>query len=369
MSFYDPIVKAAVCREFGQPLTIEELVLDPPGPGEVRVDIKACAICASDLHAMDGSWGGSLPAVHGHEASGVVAELGDGVDGVAVGDRVIVSLLRTCHECRSCRSGVSHLCEAKGAFPIAIESRIHTEDGTDVDQGVYVGAFAEGVVVHASQVIGVPDDVPFEAAALLACGVITGAGAAINTARVTSGSSVVVIGAGGVGLNSIQGSALCGASTIVAADVADAKLADATEFGATHTVRVNVGDPIETVLSLTEGRGADFVLVTVGSTAAIEQALTFARPGGTVVVAGMTKVGDHARVETSGFASSEKRLIGSNMGSSDLQRDVPPLIAHYLAGRLKLDELVTGRYALDDINEAIASTAAGTARRNVIIFD
>ena len=363
-------MRAAVCRAFGEPLTIEELTLDPPKADEVRVDIKACAICASDLHAAHGSWGGDLPAVYGHEASGVITAVGDDVTTVAVGDRVVVSLLRSCRDCFHCDRDETHLCETRGDFDIATSTRLHDESGTDVTQGVYTGAFAEEAVVHHSQVHPVGDDVSFEAAALMACGVATGYGAVVNTVDVPPGSTVAVIGTGGVGLNAVQGAVARGASQIIAVDVAQPKLDDAVEFGASDTVLIADGsDPIGAVRSLTDGRGPDFVFVTVGNTAAIEQALDMARNGGTVVVVGMTKVGAHAAIETSGFAGNGKRVVGSFLGSTDLPRDVPRMSDAYLAGALKLDELVTGRFRLDQINEAIASTAAGEARRNVIVFD
>ncbi|MEZ5373662.1 MAG: Zn-dependent alcohol dehydrogenase [Microthrixaceae bacterium] len=362
-------MRAAVCREFGAPLVIEELRIDLPGPDEVLVDIRAVAICASDLHAGDGSWGGSLPAVNGHEASGVVAAVGPGVKTVQPGDRVVVSLLRTCEHCFFCDADLSHLCEGRAGFALASEHRLHDPIGGDVAQGVYTGAFAEQAVVHRSQVAPVPDAVGFEAACLLACGVITGFGAVANTVEVPVGSSVAVIGTGGVGLNSVQGALLAGASPIIALDVTDRKLSDALQFGATDTIRADQGDPVAAVAALTAGRGADFAFVTVGSAAVIEQAIELTRVGGTVVVAGMTRTGDHATIETSGFAGGGKHLIGSAMGSARLSRDIPRLTEMYLEGRLLLDELITATYRLDEINEAIASTRRGEARRNVVTFD
>ena len=357
-----------MCREFGAPLVIEDLTIDPPGPDEVSVDMRAVAICASDLHANDGAWGGTLPAVNGHEASGVVRDVGVDVGDLHPGDRVMVSLLRSCGDCFFCNHDESHLCERRNDFAIANEQRLHDASGVAVTQGVYTGAFAERVVVHHSQVASIPDAVGFEAAALLACGVATGFGAVANTVEVTAESSVVVVGAGGVGLNSVQAARVAGATPIIALDVADAKLADAVEFGATHTVRSDVEDPIDAVRALTDGRGADFVFVTVGSTAAIEQAIDLTRSGGTVVVVGMTRTGEHALIETSGFAGNAKRVVGSFLGSTDLRRDIPYLTGLYLHGELLLDELVTATYELDDINDAIESTRRGEARRNVIVL-
>ena len=360
-------LRAAVCHEFGGPLRVETVHLDPPGADEVSVDVRACAICASDLHAAAGSWGGDLPAIHGHEASGVVRRIGPGVPAVAPGDRVVVSLLRSCRACFFCDIGSPHLCAGRDDFDLAHTTRLRTIDGAPIAQGVYTGAFAEAVVVHASQVAPVPDGVPFEAAALLACGVATGYGAATKSAPVPAGSTVAVIGAGGVGLNTVQGAVARGARRILAVDVSEAKLADALEFGATDVATVD--DAPGRLAALTDGRGADLVFVTVGSTAAIEQGLGWCRRGGTTVVVGMTAGGEHVRIETSGFASDGKHLVGSFLGSTDLQNDVADLAGRYLGGELLLDELVTHRYPLERINEAIASTATGEVRRNVIVFD
>ena len=282
---------------------------------------------------------------------------------------LVISLLRNCRDCFFCNRHETHLCERRAGFAIATEHRLHDADGNDVVQGVYTGAFAEQTVVHHSQVARIADSMGFDVASLLACGVVTGFGAVTNTVDVAADSSVVVVGAGGVGLNSIQGARVAGASPIIAVDVSDQKLADAKDFGATDIVR---GDQVavgEVVAALTGGRGADYVFVTVGSTAAIEQAIGIARKGGTVVVVGMTRTGDMVSIDGSGFAGDGKRVIGSFMGSTDLARDLPRLSQLYADGDLHLDQLITATYALDQINEAIASTRSGEARRNVIIIE
>ena len=199
-------MKAAICYEFGQPLVIEEINIDPPQAGEVKVKLAACAICHSDIHYMEGAWGGVLPALYGHEAAGVVAEIGPQVSRVKPGDQVVVTLIRSCGRCYFCTQGQPHLCE--GDFALDHETRLHTSDGRPVHQGMRTGAFAEFVVVDQSQVVPVCVEMPLESASLLACGVITGLGAVTNTARVPAGSSVVVVGAGGVGFNSVQGAFL-----------------------------------------------------------------------------------------------------------------------------------------------------------------
>ena len=209
-------MKAAVCREFATPLVIEEIEIDPPKAGEVKVALAACAICHSDITYMNGGWGGTLPAVYGHEASGVVESIGPGVTRIAPGDHVIVTLLRSCGECFYCVQGALNMCET--SFPLDKQSCLRGQDGGVIHQGLRTAAFAEYAVVDQSQTAAIPKELPFDRASLLACGVITGFGAVVNTANVPSGSSVVVVGTGGVGLNSVQGAVLAGANPIIAID-------------------------------------------------------------------------------------------------------------------------------------------------------
>jgi S-(hydroxymethyl)glutathione dehydrogenase/alcohol dehydrogenase len=359
-------MKAAVCREFGAPLVIEDIGIDPPAAGEVRVKLAACAICHSDIHYIEGAWGGSLPVLCGHEAAGVVEEAGAGVTLAKPGDHVVVTLIRSCGRCFFCARGDPTLCE--GSFALDRESRLRDAEGNAIRQGIRTGAFAEHVVVDQSQVVPIPESLPFDVASLLACGVITGLGAVVNTAKVPPGSSVAVIGTGGVGLNSVQGAALVGAQPIIAIDLADGKLAAATEFGATHTINSTRDDAKEAVRAATSGRGADYVFVTVGSVAAVEQGITLLRRGGTLVIVGMPASGAKASIEALDVADHSWRIIGSNMGSTRLRIDVPKLIEHYEQGRLKLDELITARYPLAEINQAIAAVNRGEALRNVIVF-
>ena len=359
-------MKAAVCRAFGEPLVIEEVDLDPPQAGEIKVRLAACAICHSDIHYMEGAWGGTLPAVYGHEAAGIVEEIGTGVTGLNAGDHVVVTLIRSCGTCPFCAEREHALCETE--FPLDAGSRLRAADGATIQQGLYTGAFAESVVVHESQAVRIPGTVPLDSAALLACGVITGLGAVVNTARVPAGSSVAVIGTGGVGLNSLQGAALAEAAPVIALDLSDEKLTAAKTFGATHAVNPGREDAGEAVRALTHGRGADYVFITVGSAAAIEQGLGLLRRAGTLVVVGMPPKGVTAAIEMLGFVDDAKRIIGSKMGSTRLREDVPRLVELYQEGRLKLDELITGRYPLERINEAIASVSRAEALRNVIVF-
>jgi S-(hydroxymethyl)glutathione dehydrogenase/alcohol dehydrogenase len=359
-------IRAAVCRSFAEPPAIETVDLRDAGPGEVSVRVAACAICHTDLALLEGVWGGELPAVYGHEVAGVVDEAGDGVVGVAPGDRVVVTLVRFCGSCPLCLRGLPALCEEKWGLPISRSSPLRTTDGAPVDQGLRTGGFAERVLVHHSQVVPIPDDVPFEAAALLGCGVVTGAGAVLRTAEVEPGSTVAVIGTGGVGLNAVQGAALAGARIVVAVDLVAEKLEAARAFGATHTVQSGADDLAAAVSELTGGRGLDHVVVTAGSAPAVEQALGLVADGGAVVLAGMPG-GAKASIDPEELAHRGLRLLGSKVGSTRPQLDIPAFVALYRAGRLKLDELVSARFPLDRIDEALAAARRPDALRVVVV--
>ncbi len=362
-------MKAAVCRSFGTPLEIEELRLEPPGPGEVRVVLGACAICHSDIAFAEGAWGGGLPAVYGHEAAGVVQELGSGVSDVRPGDRVVVSLIRSCGRCYFCQRGEGHLCN--GEFPGDARPRLHTVEGEAVVQAMRTGAFAEEVVVHESQVAPVPPSMPLDVASLLGCGVITGVGAVVDRLGVSPGSSVVVIGTGGVGINAVQGARAAGAEIVVAVDTSAAKRSAAAIFGATHVVDPVEEDAASTVRSLTEGRGADFAFVGVGRGDVVESAFGLVRRGGTLAVLGIPPSGETFTLVGVDLVHDDKRVLGYKIGSGSgrLVDVIPRLVGMYDDGRLKLDELITGRYPLSEINEAIASATDGDTLRNVVVLD
>ncbi|MEX0583024.1 MAG: Zn-dependent alcohol dehydrogenase [Sneathiella sp.] len=359
-------MKAAVCRDFNQPLQIEELFLAPPEEGEVRVRLSACAICHSDITYMDGGWGGTLPMVFGHEAAGEVVETGSAVKNTNVGDHVLVTLIRSCGHCADCERGEPYVCGT--SFPIDDSSRLTSEKGEKVAQGLRTGAFAEEVVVDQSQLVVIPKNLPMDAASLLSCGVITGFGAVVNTAQVGYGASVVVIGCGGVGLNAVQGAALVNADPVIALDLVEAKLVAARAFGATHAINPLANDAMEQVRNLTNGRGADYVFVAAGSPKAFEQGLDLLAPSGTLVIVGMPPTGQKIAVEAGNVAGAGQKILGSKMGSTRLRVDIPKLVSLYEKGRLKLDELITGRYPLEEINHAIDEVRADKALRNVIIF-
>lgn len=359
-------MKAAVCRAFNEPLVIEELTLEAPQAGELVVDVKACAICHSDITYMDGGWGGALPALYGHEAAGVVSAVGPETPGVQVGDHVVVTLIRACGQCFYCSRGDRVMCET--TLPLSTREPIKDATGAAVAQMMNVGSFAEQVLVHHSQIAVMPKDVSFSVASLLGCGVITGVGAAINTTKIKPGESVVVIGTGGVGLNCIQGAALSGANPLIAVDVNDAKLEASKEFGATHGINSKTQDVAAEVKALTNGRMADHVLVSVGVGPAIEQGIGLMGKGAETVIVGMPPSGVTTTFDPSWIAADSQRIIGSKMGSAQTPADIPQLVGLYRGGRLKLDELVTTEYPLEEINEAITSVKRGEALRNVVVF-
>jgi S-(hydroxymethyl)glutathione dehydrogenase/alcohol dehydrogenase len=360
------MMKAAVCYEFNKPLVIEEVDIDPPRKGEVKVRLEATAICHSDIHFIRGDLGGNLPFVPGHESAGYVEEVGENVTSVKPGDTVVVSLLSSCGRCLYCTSGLPYLCEAE--WYRDKNSPYHDKKGQSLGQMVRIGSFAEYTLVDESQVVKIPKDMPLDRASLLACGVITGFGAAVNRAQVKPFSSVVVVGVGGVGLNTIQGAALSGARPIIAVDMLDNKLKAALTFGATHTVNAGQEDAIKAVQQLTSGRGADYVFVTVGSTAAISQGLAMSSIRGMIILVGIPPMKEILSLSPFALIKDERTLTGCWMGSTRLSIDVPRLVALYQAGLLKLDELITDRYPLDQINEAIEAVERGKALRNIIVF-
>ena len=360
-------MKAAICYEHGKPLVVEEVDIDPPQRGEVKVKLVTTAICHSDIHDIRGELGGELPFLPGHECSGYVDEVGEGVTSVKPGDPVVVSLLSSCGGCRYCRTGRPHMCSA--VWPLDKESRIRSKKGQYIRKSVRVGGFAECVIVHESQVVKIPGDMPMDRAALLACGVITGFGSVVNRAKVEVLSSCVIIGTGGVGLNSVQGAAISGAYPVIAVDISDSKLEAVKTFGATHTVNSAKQDPIEAVKELTDGVGADYVFVTVGSVDAMRQGFSMSAPRGMTVMVGLPNIKDTITFSPWEFIKDERVLTGSYMGTMNLQTDIPKMVELYKAGILKLDELITGRYPLEQVNEAIDSVVKGKALRNVIMFE
>ncbi|MHA1189498.1 MAG: zinc-binding dehydrogenase [Alphaproteobacteria bacterium] len=363
--------RAAICRTFGAPLYLETVQIAAPGPGEVRVAIKACAICHSDLSFIAGDWSkngeADLPAVYGHEAAGIVESIGDDVSAYRPGDRVAVTLIRACGQCRYCQQGADVACET--VTELDRVSPIRTLDGGPIRHGLRTGAFAELAVVDQSQIVAIPDGLPFPVASLMSCGVLTGFGAVTNTAAVPAGASVAVVGCGGVGINSVQAARLAGADPVIAIDVNDSKLAFARQVGASHGLRADQPELAARVRAATNGQGADFVFVSVGLTAAIEQGLTLLAPMGALVLVGMPPSGVTASFDPEDVAGGNQRILGSKMGTARISRDIPKLISLYQSGKLAVDELITATFPFDAINKALDSARGGDTMRNVLLFD
>jgi len=360
-------MRAAVFYEVGKPLVVEEVELAPPHSGEVLVRIAATGVCHSDLHYIKGDLTMPLPVVLGHEAAGVVEAVGDGVDSVRPGDHVVLLFAPACGHCRYCDSGRPHLCEmrarVRGKMPDGT-SRLRLA-GRDLHHFTCVSSWAERAVVPASGVLPIGKDVPLAVAAMLGCAVTTGVGAVVNTARVTPGSSVVVFGLGGVGLNVVQGARLAGAVMIIGVDLLDHRLEAARRFGATHTLNAGAGDPVRAILGLTGG-GADYAFEVIGRAATVRQAVDSVSRGGVAVAVGLPPAREELVVPGPAFVLNEKTLRACFYGSSRLRDDIPRLLALYRAGRLMLDELVTASFPLDRVNDAVAALDRGDGLRSVL---
>ncbi len=357
-------IKAALCYEFGKPLVIDEIFIDEPRQDEVKIKVSACGICHSDILYIDGGWGGDLPNLFGHEGAGIVNSCGPGVEHVKPGDHVAVSLLRSCGHCFFCQRQQYSQCEHE--FATDEPYRLQLSDGTSVNRGLGTGCFAEYAILHKSQVVPIPEMMNMASASLMTCGVITGFGSVVNTASVGAGEHIVVIGTGGVGIHCIQGARISSAATVTAVDISDDRLDFAKRLGATHTVNSNRTDPRETILELTQQRGADAVFIATGHPAAMENVFRLIRPGGMLVLVGMPANGVYFSFETVEFIDANQSILGSKMGSSNLKEDVARLIELYQSEQLELDALVSATYPLDNINEAIEATRTGVGMRNVV---
>jgi S-(hydroxymethyl)glutathione dehydrogenase/alcohol dehydrogenase len=363
--------KAVVCREINQPVVVEEIEVESPRRGEVMIRLAACGVCHSDLSATNGTIAFPPPVVLGHEGAGVVVEVGEGVTGIAVGDHVVSSFVSMCGRCRYCQTGRPQLCDqaSKAAFTLP-DGTVRTKDLQGKPLNIFsgCGVMAEYATLHVDNVVKIDKDIPLDRAALISCGVMTGVGAAVNTARVTPGSVTVVFGAGGVGLNAIQGCALSGAAMIVAVDTSDAKLELARRFGATHTVNAKTEESVvKAIRKMTDG-GADYSFECIGYGEVVAQAYGVLRKGGTAVVVGVAAPKDMTSVRTASLTFEEKTLTGSYFGSARPREDFPRLLALYRNKRLKLDELITRTYTIDQAPQAFADLAAGRNARGVIIF-
>jgi S-(hydroxymethyl)glutathione dehydrogenase/alcohol dehydrogenase len=364
-------MKAAVLYARQRPLSVEEIDLDPPKAGEVRVRIKACGVCHTDLSVIVGSLPLPLPIVLGHEGAGVIEEVGSEVVNLVPGDHVVLSWRPACGHCPGCKLGRPVLCQTTERVSrigaLLDGTRRLSKDGQPINHMILTASMAEAAIVPAPGAIRIDRDVPFDRAALVGCAVTTGVGAVLNTARVPPGSRVAVFGLGGVGLSVVQGALIAGAEMIVAVDRLEAKLKAATGFGATHTVDAATGDPSPAIRQLTGG-GVDYAFEAIGNPEVVTQAFNAARPGGTVVVIGVSPRDASLSIPALPLVLQEKSILGSYYGSSRPEVDMPKLIALYKSGKLKLDEMITRRYPLDEVNQAVEDLRLGVNVRGVITF-
>jgi S-(hydroxymethyl)glutathione dehydrogenase/alcohol dehydrogenase len=365
-------MRAAVLWEPGVPVEIREVELEPPRAGEALVRIAACGVCRSDLHVVDGDLPEPLPLVLGHEASGVVVEVGPGVDRLAAGDHVVLALVPSCGDCASCRRGRRNFCELGAAMAatgtLADGTSRLSADGARLHHFDAVSSFAEYAVVPASVAVPIRRDVPLDVAALVGCAALTGYGGVVRTAGVEEGASVAVWGCGGVGQNVVQAARLAGAEPIVALDTRPESLALAERLGATHAVHAGrTRDPAAAVRELTDG-GVEYAFEAIGLEATIRQAWDALLPGGTAVVLGLPPKGSAVTIDTWGFIN-EKTLRGSFLGSARIDEDVPRIVDLYAEGELKLEELVSHRLALAELPQAFDRLRAGESLRQLVVFD
>lgn len=365
--------RAAVLHEAHAPLTIETVTAETLRASDVLVRIKAAGLCHTDLEVIEGGLRYPMPIVLGHEAAGIVEEVGPEARGVKPGDHVVLSWNPHCGGCFYCDRSLPILCEgylSEGPKALAFDGapRARLADGRELRQLMFLGAFGEYCIVPDQQAIPVPREIPFDRACLIGCGVMTGAGAAMNVASISAGDTVMVLGCGAVGLAAVQGARLAGAGEIIAVDLSDDKLDLATVMGATRLVNATRGDATDVARAATKGRGADVVLESAGSPAAFRTSAEAVRPGGEVIWLGKIDVAKDVAFRW-GSLMGEKRIRRSSYGGARPERDFPMLAKAYLDGRLKLDELITARIALDEINDGFAALKRGEAIRSVIMFD
>ena len=362
------MVKAAVLYNFGEPLKVDSLNLRAPTADEVVVKLAASGVCHSDLSVQQAKLPFPPPVVLGHEGAGVVEEVGKDVKHLKPGDHVVLSWVENCGRCHYCIAGHAHLCDAMMASMMSGGELVFEKDGMHIARMAGVASFSERSVVRGNAAIKIPDDVPFDRACLVGCGVMTGVGAAINTAKVQPGDTVAVYGCGGVGLNVIQGAALAGAARIIAVDLAPAKLELAKTFGATDVVSAKDGNAPDQIRELTGGLGVDFAFEVIGIPSVITEAFMSLKRGGKVIVVGVPPIGQMVEIPGQMISLDEKSIVGSLYGSANMKRDMPKLIDLYMRGRLKIDELVSRRIKLDDVNDAFTAMEKGEVARSVIVY-
>jgi S-(hydroxymethyl)glutathione dehydrogenase/alcohol dehydrogenase len=367
--------KAAVMWELNQPWTVEEIELDPPKAGEVLVRWHVSGMCHSDDHLRTGDMGAGTPIVGGHEGAGIVESVGPEVTSIAPGDHVICTFMPSCGQCRWCASGRSNLCDLGAnlmmGYGVDGTARFHARD-QDCAAICFLGTFSEYAVLHERSVVKIDDDIPMDVAALVSCGVPTGYGSAVHTARVVPGETVVVVGAGGVGMNAVQGARIAGAERIIAVDPVESKRDAAKIFGATHAA-ADLEAATALVRDLTHGVMADAAIITVGVVKGdqhIAPTMALVSKGGRVVVTGVSPVQDSdVKLSLFDLAIFQKELRGTLFGACNARSDLPTLFRLYRSGQLKLDELITNRYPLEEINTGYADMLSGRNIRGVIVHD
>ena len=360
-------MKAAVLREVGKPLTIETVSIGKPGPREVLIRTKAAGVCHSDLHFVEGSYSHPLPAVLGHESAGIVEQVGSEVRTVKPGDHVITCLSAFCGHCEFCLTGHMSLCVSPDTKRDKDEEPRLSSASGPMMQYLNLSSFAEQMLIHEHACVAIRPDMPLDRAALIGCGVMTGVGAAMHTSNVRPGDTVAVIGCGGVGLAAVNGAAIAGASRIIAIDMAPGKENMAKAFGATDFICAKDTDPVKEVIEMTKG-GVQHSFEAIGLSKTAEQSFNMLRRGGTANIIGMIPVGQTVNLMGAAFLG-EKRIQGSLMGSNRFPVDMPRLVDFYLSGKLKLDDMVSRRLKLDQVNSAFDEMKRGEVARSVIVFD
>jgi len=361
-------MKAAVLRAQNQPMEIGEVSVANPGPREVLVRTLAAGVCHSDLHFLDGSYPYQLPTILGHESAGVVEAVGRDVTYVKKGDHVITCLSAFCGHCDKCLTGHLSLCQSPEVARKPDDApRLSTSSGDTIHQFLNLSSFAEMMLIHEHALVKIREDMPMDRAALIGCSTTTGVGAVFHTAGVEPGSTVVVIGCGGVGLAAINGAAIAGAGQVIAVDRVDSKLELAKSVGATHTINAAEKDAVGEVLEMTHG-GCDYAFEAIGLKATAEQAFKMLGPGGTATVIGMIPVGTMVELHGVEFLR-EKKIQGSNMGSNRFRIDMPRFVEFYLNGKLHLDQMISKHIRLEDVNVALDALKTGEEARHVIVFD
>ncbi len=359
---------AAVLRELGSPLAIEEIRLDSPASHEVRVRVRASGICRSDLTVSGTDHGFPLPLLLGHEIAGVVEEIGSEVSELRPGDHVVACPVNQCGLCGECRSGRPFRCERRTNGRAPGEAPRVTVGGERATQFIGIGGFADRMVIHENQLVRIPDEVPFEIACLLGCGVATGLGSALNTGRVGTGDTVLVVGCGGVGLNVVQGARLAGAQRVIALDRNPDALRLALEMGATDVVSADDEDPAAAVRTITGGAGVSHAFEVIGLPQTLDLALEALRKGGVAYLVGVQKPDAVLGIPFRHFFE-QKAVRGVAMGSSNPHIDLPKYADLYLQGRLQLDPLVANRISLEEVNGGFDRLREGGLARSVILFD